>query len=56
MHLCAKFHACVIKCTHYPGFRTILLYYIGNKLIKTKIMQESIYAAAINIVQADRDR
>ena len=27
MHLCAKFHACMIKCTHHPGFSTILLEY-----------------------------
>ena len=27
MNLCAKFHACMIKCTHYPGFYTILLDY-----------------------------
>ena len=26
-HLCAKLHACMIKCTHYPGFYTILLNY-----------------------------
>ena len=25
MHFCAKFHACMIKCTHYPGLWTILL-------------------------------
>ena len=31
-HLCAKFHACMIKHTHHPGISTILLDYLDQLL------------------------